>query len=216
MNPGTNARIAGACIASIAWAGLAIQFIASYQQSTSALLTLWTVFAYFTITTNLLVAAVFSGIAAKRTGPPAQTPQISSAWIVGGTMLSILLVGVIYALLLHGTSELSGGSVVANVLLHMVTPILVPLFWIVFTPKGELTWRHPLLWAIYPLAYLVYALARGGATGRYAYPFMNVLRLGWPQTALNSAVIAIAFLLSGFAIVWIDHRTGLGSAASTG
>ncbi len=131
-------------------------------------------------------------------------------------MLAILLVGAIYALLLHGTSELSGGSAVANVLLHMVTPILVPLFWVLFTPKGELTWRHPLLWAIYPLAYLVYAFVRGGATNRYPYPFINVLRLGWPQTALNSIVIAVAFLLSGFAIVWIDHRTVLRSAASRG
>lgn len=209
MNPGSADRIAASCIAAIAWIGLAIQFVASYQQSASALLTLWIVFAYFTITTNLLVAAVFTGIAADR-------PAFCSGWVVGGTMLSILLVGVIYALLLHGSSELSGASAVANVLLHMVTPILVPLFWMSFTPKGELTWRHPILWAIYPLAYLAYALARGGATGSYAYPFMDVLRLGWGKTALNSALIAVAFLFSSFALVWIDHRAGSRSAASTG
>ncbi len=209
MNPRTSGRIAAAGIAAIAWAGLAVQFIVSYRQNASALLTLWIVFAYFTVTTNLLVASVFTGIAADRTA-------FRSGRLVGGTMLFILLVGVIYALLLHGTSELSGGSAVANVLLHMVTPILVPLFWITFTPKGGLTWRDPLLWAIYPLGYLVYALARGSATGSYAYPFINVLRLGWRQTALNSALIAVAFLLSGFAVLWIDSRTRPRSPASTG
>lgn len=204
LRPDRRSRYRG-----IAWAGLAVQFIVSYRQNASALLTLWIVFAYFTVTTNLLVASVFTGIAADRTA-------FRSGRLVGGMMLFILLVGVIYVLLLHGTSELSGGSAVANVLLHMVTPILVPLFWITFTPKGGLTWRDPLLWAIYPLGYLVYALARGSATGSYAYPFMNVLRLGWRQTALNSALIAVAFLLSGFAVLWIDSPTRPRSPASTG
>ncbi len=200
MNPESAARIAAACIAAITWTGLAVQFIASYHRTTSALLALWTVFAYFTITTNVLVAVVFTGIAVNRRA-------LRSAGMIAGTMLSIVLVGVIYALLLHGSTELSGGSAVANVLLHMVTPILVPLFWAFFAPKGDLTWRDPLRWATYPLAYLAYALLRGAATGSYAYPFINVLRLGYGQTALNSIVIAVAFLLSGFALVWIDHRT---------
>ncbi len=165
----------------------------------TCLIALWILFAFFTITTNLLVAVVFTGIAANRT-------VFRSAWVVAGTMLSILLVGIIYALLLHGLTELSGGSVVANVLVHMVTPVVVPLFWIFFVDKGGLIWRHPLVWAIYPLAYLAYGLTRGAATGRYSYPFMDVLSLGWEKTALNVFCIAVAFMLSGFATVWIDHR----------
>jgi hypothetical protein len=195
----TAGRVAAAAIAATAWIGLAVQLVVLYQQNASLLLTLWIVFGYFTITTNLLVAAVFTAIAADRTA-------LRSGWIVAGTMLSILLVGITYAFLLHGTTELSGGSAVANALLHMVTPVLVPIFWIAFTPKGSLTWRHPLLWAIYPLAYLAYGMARGAATNNYAYPFLNVLTLGWRRTAFNAFCIAVAFMLSGFAIVWIDNR----------
>jgi hypothetical protein len=203
------AGIAAAAIAAIAWIGLIVQFIAVYADNSSTPLTLWILFAYFTITTNLLVAAVFTAIAANRT-------TSGSDWIVAGTMLSILLVGVIYALLLHGRAELSGHSALANVLLHMVTPIIVPLFWILFADKGNLTWRHPILWAIYPLAYLAYALVRGAATGIYAYPFMDVLTLGWAQTAINAVCIAAAFMLSGYAVVWIDNRIGsLSSAGNT-
>jgi hypothetical protein len=206
MNTGITARVAAACIAAIAWAGLAVQYIVVYQENSSVLLTLWILFAFFTITTNLLVAVVFTGIAANRT-------VFRFAWVVAGTMLSILLVGVIYALLLHGLTELSGGSAVANVLVHMVTPVVVPLFWIFFVDKGGLTWRHPFPWAIYPLAYLAYGLTRGAATGKYPYPFMDVLSLGWEKTAINSIWIAVAFMLSGFATVWIDHRLGSHSAA---
>jgi hypothetical protein len=239
MNTGIAARAAAACIAAIAWAGLALQGVVVYQENSSVLLTLWILFAFFTITTNLLVAVVFTGIAAKAVSQLLWSQKgreewfslgenherrrgfglhqlrnrynrtvFRSAWVVAGTMLSILLVGVIYALLLHGLTELSGGSAVANVLVHMVTPVVVPLFWIFFVDKGGLTWRHPFLWAIYPLAYLAYGLTRGAATGKYPYPFMNVLSLGWEKTALNVFCIAVAFMLSGFATVWIDRRLG--------
>jgi len=201
MNVAIFRRIAAAGIAAFAWAGLIVQFVALYFPNSAAWVALWIMFGYFTITTNLLVAAVFTAIAANRS-------VLRADWMVAGTMLSILLVGIIYAFLLHGSMELSGGSAVANVILHMVTPILVPLFWIFLLPKGGLTWRHPLLWAIYPLAYLVYGIARGAATGRYAYPFLDVLTLGWTQTALNAVAIAVAFMLAGFAIVWIDNRVG--------
>lgn len=199
MSVGPVGRIAAGCIAAIAWIGLIVQFVASYQQIPSIPLVLWIIFAFFTITTNLLVAVVFTAIAMDRSG-------LRADWVIAGTMLSILLVGVIYGLLLHGLTELSGGSAVANVLLHMVTPILVPLFWIIFWRKGGLTWRDPLLWAIYPLVYLAYGLARGGATGRYPYPFINVNAIGWGQTMINAVVIAMGFMLAGYAVVWIDQR----------
>jgi hypothetical protein len=82
------------------------------------------------------------------------------------------------------------------------------LFWIFLARKGGLTCRDPLLWAIYPLAYLVYGIGRGLATGKYAYPFLNVLTLGWSRTALNALCIAVAFMVCGYAIVWIDKRIG--------
>jgi hypothetical protein len=112
MHSGTVGRSAAGCIAAIAWLGLAFQCISTFQINHSVPLTLWIVFAYFTILTNLLVALVFTGLAISRT-------KMRASWIVAGTMLSILLVGIIYALLLHGKTELSGGSAVANALLHM-------------------------------------------------------------------------------------------------
>lgn len=205
MKTETSSRIAAASIAVIAWMGLAVQCLVLFRQNSSLLLTLWIVFGYFTITTNLLVAVVFSGLALNRS-------RLRSGWVVAGTMLSILLVGIIYGLLLHGWNELSGGSAIANVLLHMVTPGVVPLYWLLFTRKGSLEWKHPLLWAIYPFAYLAYALVRGAATGKYPYPFLDVAGLGWPRMALNAACIAVGFLLAGFAVVWLDRRTDPGYA----
>ena len=207
MHSGTVGRWVAGCIAAIAWLGLGFQCWSTFQVNHSVWLTLWIVFAYFTILTNLLVAVVFTGLATRRT-------HRRGSWIVAGTMLSILLVGVIYGLLLHGKTELAGGSAVANVLLHMVTPVLVPLFWIMFTPKGQLRWSHPLVWAIYPLAYLAYSLIRGGQTGKYPYPFLDPGLVGWQQTILTTLVIAGAFLICSFTLVALDHRVGRGLASS--
>jgi hypothetical protein len=201
MHSGTVARCAAGCIAAVAWLGLVIQCVSTFQGNHSVSLTLWIVFAYFTILTNLLVAVVFTALAVERT-------PMRASWVVAGTMLSILLVGIIYALLLHGKTELSGGSAVANVLNHMATPVLVPLFWIIFTPKGQLRWSHPLVWAIYPLAYLAYSLIRGGQTGKYPYPFLDPGLVGWRQTMLSNLAIAVAFLICSYTLVALDHRLG--------
>ena len=160
-------------------------------------LAIWTVLGYFTILTNLLVAATFLSVAAGR--PP------SPRWF-GGVVLAIALVGVIYAALLAGLRELTGGSIVANFLMHQFTPVAVPLFWLAFAVKGGLRRRDPLLWALYPLAYLGYALARGGVEGRYAYPFIDLGQLGAAAVARNAALIAAGFVLAGWALVWLDRR----------
>jgi hypothetical protein len=197
MSESAGGRLFAACIAIAAWTGLLLQLWLSYSTLGSLTLALWAVLGYFTITTNVLVAVVFMYIALGRH---------VSAGVVAGTMLPIAMGGVVYALLLRGALELSGGSAVVDKLLHVVTPVLAPIFWIIFTPKGRLTRNHPLVWAIYPLAYLFYAMVRGLATGRYAYPFLNIASLGWQRTALNAFFIAAGFMVSGYAVVWIDRR----------
>ncbi len=195
-------RLAALLIACAAWIGVAIHFVALFRENQSVFSTIWILLAYFTVTTNLLVAVVFSGIAAGST-------SFARPWLVGGTCLSILLVGIVYTLLLHGLRELTGGSAIANALLHWVTPILVPLFWLAFVPKGMLSRRDPLLWAIYPLCYLFYALLRGASSGRYAYPFIDVPEIGWSQTGLNVVLIAAGYLSGGWLFFQLDRRLGL-------
>jgi hypothetical protein len=201
MDVGVAGRIFAGVIAVAAWWGLIVQFRLSYSDRGSAWLASWFMVAYFTIITNVLVAVVFSCLAIGCGG-------LRADWIVAGTMLSIVLVGAVYFLLLRGTLVLSGGSELVDKLLHYATPLLVPVFWILFAHKGGLTWRDPLVWGIYPLAYLVYGLARGLATGQFAYPFLDIGALGWARTTLNALLIAVAFLVCGFGLVWVDQWVG--------
>ena len=194
-------RSSAALVAAVAWVGLAVQFDASFGRAGSVALTIWTMLRFFTVLANLFSAVLFTGMALGK-----------RAWarpfVVGGAMVTMLLVGIIYAGLLRGLIALSGGAKLADFLLHTVTPILVPLFWLLFTPKGRLRWRDPFLWAAFPLAYLPYALARGVTDGVYAYPFINVTRLGGMRVAFNAVAIAIGFVIVSFALIGFDHLLG--------
>lgn len=191
------ARGAALAVALVAWFGLGVQAHATYGQvGGDVAQTAWVLLRYFTILTNIGVAVVFSMLAMGRK---------VSAPLLGGLVLAILLVGVVYMALLRGLLELSGGALLADTLLHKVTPVLVTLWWLAFAPKRRLQWKHPLRWALFPLAYLPYALIRGKAEGLYAYPFINLDRLGTAAVTFNAVAIAAAFLVAGLALVALDR-----------
>ena len=190
------ARAAAAFIALVAWIGLAVQFRATLASGYSAAETAWILVRFFTVLTNLAVAVTMTLLALGK--------RLSPGWL-GGVTLAILLVGVVYMTLLRGLLDLSGGALLADTLLHKVTPLLVPAWWLLFAAKGRLQWRDPALWALFPLAYFPYALVRGAVEGKYAYPFIDVAALGWPAVALNAALIAAGFLVAGLALVALDR-----------
>lgn len=199
MTYSKGARLAAAAVALVAWFGLAVQLRASIELTGSVPAAIWAMLRYFTVLSNLLLAVVLTGVAlgAKR---------LSAPWLVGGTALALLLVGVVYGLLLRGLLELSGGARLADTLMHYVTPTLAPLFWLAYAPKGALRLEDPVRWALFPLAYLAYALVRGMVEGLYAYPFINLARLGWSGVGINAAAIAGGFLMAGLLLVWLDAR----------
>jgi len=181
----------------IAWIGLALQFSVSLAHSGSGAATLWSLLDYFTIITNLLVAMLFSGIALGKA-------QVAPPRLIAGLMLAILLVGIVYGLLLR--EQLEGTAAVANDIMHIAVPILVPLFWMGFVGKGAIRKFDPLVWAAYPLIYFAYALLRGLIEGRYPYWFINVGRIGWPHTLVNAFGIAMAFVVAGYMTLGLDHQ----------
>lgn len=188
-----------AVIAGLIWTGLVVQAAALVGRTGSVAAALLTMSAYFTVTTNLLLAVVCTGITLGR-------PAFEAPRVIAGVALAMVLVGIVYHLLLRGLLSLSGGDRVADWILHSAAPPLAALFWVACVRKGALTWRDPLLWALYPLGYVVYALVRGGATGRYPYPFLDVARLGWAVVASYAFAIAVGFLGAGAGVVWLDGR----------
>lgn len=188
-----QARLLAGVIALSAWLGIGLEFFSSYARTEDFGQTVWMLCRCFTIITNVLIALTFAALALN------QSSVAKPSWLAGTAAFS-LLVGGVYALLLRDSS-----ATVANLLLHVVTPVFVPVFWFAFAPKGTLTYQDPLRWMLYPSAYFLYALVRGWAEGRFPYPFMDLNRLGWLQTGINGLLIGMIFLAMGFALVRLDR-----------
>ena len=192
-------RVFAALIALIAWAGLGIQFYATFSGNGLVVETIWILLRFFTIITNLLVAIAMTAIAADRRVSP---------FLQAGLALAIGLVGVVYMTLLRGLVHLEGAALLADTLLHYIVPIASVLYWLAIAPKFGLRWTHPLLWSLYPLAYFAYAILRGSVDARYPYPFMDVTVLGVGRTALNAVGLATAFVIAGLGMVAISRLAG--------
>ncbi|MDX7953802.1 Pr6Pr family membrane protein [Lichenihabitans sp. Uapishka_5] len=192
-------QLAALPVAAAAWAGLGLEFARLDASRHAAAPTLWAMLRYFTITTNLAVAIAFTALACGL------RPGAMPRWLAG-LSLSTLLVGVVFRLLLEGL--FIHGLGLATVLMHRVTPVAVPLYWLAFVPKGRLGLVDPPLWLLYPLAYLAYALTRGSVEGRYPYPFLDVAAIGPARVGINALAIGVGFLGTGFVSVWIDRMLG--------
>jgi hypothetical protein len=190
------ARAAAFAVAAIAWTGLAVQLIASSDLTGSVGQALWAMSRYFTVITNLMVAILFTAIALGHQPRPRT---------IGGVTLAILLVGIVYLTMLRGLVELSGGAALADLLLHSIMPVIVPLWWLAFAPTPGLGRRDPWVWSLLPLVYFAYALVRGRAEGRYAYPFMDVDRLGWGAVLGTAMLMAAGFVVGGYCLVAVSN-----------
>ncbi len=191
-------RLFAALIALDTWAGIFLYAQADFAGSGSVLASAWTLLFYFTILANIIVAVLFTGMALGAAPFAAPRP-------LAGITLSMVLVFIVYALLLSDIPHLTAGSELANWLLHRISPVLVAIYWLLFVPKGHLRFSDPFLWTLFPLAYSVYGLVRGGIEGKYPYPFMDVGQLGWSGALVNMAIIAVCFVVFGYLVVALDR-----------
>jgi hypothetical protein len=190
-----------------AWFGLALQvwvaFEAMWAEGFSTAAALAKVLSYFTILTNGLVALCYLAdfISCLRGRKPGR------AWIRNrsGVTVSIVMVGLGYELLLRHLLHFNGWAWLANFMVHDAAPVLFFVYWLGFVPKGTLHWRHPLLWLLYPVLYLPWALAYGAWGHGYPYPFIDVSKLGYPRVFLVSAGLFAAFAATGWALVALDR-----------
>ena len=161
---------------------------------------LWRMAGFFTILTNLLVAAHMAAIA--------------RGWQIGasraaGLVVSIGMVAIVYHAVLARLWAPQGLAWWADQGLHTAVPLATLLWWLAFAPK-DVGWRDLPVWLIWPLAYCAYAVTRGLMTGFWPYPFLNIDVLGWGLVAVNVAGLVLAFAALGAGVVVLARRLGSG------
>jgi len=194
----------------LGWAGLGIQlyliFFARLSVGASLLGGLVSFFSYFTVLTNTLVAVVLTCAVSDRESSARR--WFLQPWVTSGIAVSIAVVGLAYSILLRHLWHPQGWQFIADELLHDVMPLLFLAYWWLCVPKGTLRLKHLPLWLIYPLVYFAYALLRGHLLGAYAYPFIDVALLGYPQVFINAGGILLGFVLIALLVIGIDRWQG--------
>lgn len=156
-------------------------------------------FLFFTILTNLLVAACLTVRAAEpsnRLGRFFSKPSILAA-----TGVYIFIVAIVYNTVLRNLWTPAGNQRLADELLHVIVPVCYLIYWFLFAPKYGLEWKHAIAWLAYPAVYLAYALLRGALEGFYPYPFINLSENSAGKVALNCLSMLCAFVVLGLIFV---------------
>lgn len=178
------------------------------------------VFLYFTIQSNVLCLICFVLGALRCAKPRRQTnpnPMAAcSPFWKGAVVMAITTTLLVYWLLLAKVQFAMENKPdpAANLMVHLVVPVLMIADWALFEPKGRFTATDPLKWAAVPLGYYGFTLIASALGARYMegahYPyfFMDANKLGWGQALWNIAMIAVAFVALGYMLYLLDAWLG--------
>ena len=179
----------------------------------------WGAFRYYTVLSNVLclgwvVLLIVRTLRDLRAAGPRGTSTPSARWS-GAVMMAITVTMLVYLIVLVPATFQQEGDYVpfslTDNLIHIITPILLILDWLLFVPKGRLRWIDPPLWALIPYAYLAYALVYGGLGGEFSagqtfpYPFLDVATHGVAGVALWIAGLTVALVAVGYVYVALDR-----------
>lgn len=199
------ARLAAGGIALAAWAAIILQLGLNFAGAEAKAVPLWRVpidlYGYFTIWSNTLVALITTRFALGGDehglmGRPAT---------MAATVVYIIVVGAIYNTLLAQYNPQTGLRLMLDTIFHTVIPLAYPLWWLIFIPRGRLGWNALLPSVVFPVVYGVFALIKGGITGKYAYFFIDVGKYGLGQVLINIAALGLLYGALMAVVIWLDR-----------
>lgn len=155
-------------------------------------------FGYFTMQSNIFLAAVLA--VAGVHGIRGSEPPPWLGLVRGLAVTYIVIVGIVYATLLAPFGAAGGvQSPWANFVLHVVTPILATLDWLLIGDRDHLPMSRLLLVMIYPAVWLAVVLIRGATDGWVPYPFLDPVN-GYGLIAVVCLGVCAAILLVGWLV----------------
>lgn len=155
---------------------------------------------FFTFMSNFLVGITALLLAIRPTGRGTVFHCVRLSGLI-----CLVITGVVFNVLLRDDTPLPLFDAVLDAVQHVSTPILAPLLWLVFGPRGQVSGRRVLWSAVVPVAWLVATLVRGIVTDWYPYVILDVPTLGYGGVGIYiGAILGLYFVLGG--LFWLLDR----------
>lgn len=103
----------------------------------------------------------------------------------------------------------------ANLFVHIISPSLVLLDYVIFDQKGNFKYKYPLVWLCFPWGYVIYVYTYSALGGRffgiggsreYAYKFLDYKQIGYLGVIKWIFVFTLLILMLSYIIVFWDKR----------
>lgn len=159
-------------------------------------------FRYFTLLSNLIAVIYFWILFQFKLDE--SNKQFKH--YIGGVAIYTTVTGVVFATVLEGLYQEQGLMLLGSICLHYVNPILVLGYLVYYRNDMEFEIKESLLWLIFPIIYLIFAMVHGGITGNYLYPFLDVSTLGYLSVITNVLLLFGLFSLLSFSLVKIVSK----------
>lgn len=148
-------------------------------------------FSYFTILSNMLAAAALTAPLVAPSSPFAAWAEQSGPRASIATYLTIT--GVVYHTMLAWQWHPQGLRLVSDTLLHTITPIAYLVDLALRGGRGAARWIAAAKAMAFPALFGAWTLVHGALSGWYPYPFMNVIKRGYPAVVLTMVEMSLAF-----------------------
>ena len=129
--------------------------------------------------------------------------------IKGMITIDITLTLVIYNVFLRDVAFYQN-HILECTFVHLITPALVMLDYVIFSEKGNLKTRYPIYWSLSLVAYAIFCYTYEGLGGKFLdgdacpYYYMDVNKYGIIGVTIFSITIFVAFLAYGYFVLYLD------------
>ena len=138
--------------------------------------------------------------------------------IKGAITIAILVTGIVYNIGLSPMNfkmDFRTTTEISTLLVHVFSPILVFLDYLLFDKKGKFKLYYPAFWLVIPLNYIIYVYlysSKGGeffgvgGSRQFAYFFLDYNKIGYIGVMKWISLFCFGILLLSYTLICIDYK----------
>lgn len=180
------------------------------------------ILSYYTLQSNIICLAMFVLIMIAIVLKKDYRSNNKYYILKGGVVVAILVTAITYQVALAPNGFQMDISYTirperywANLFVHVISPMLVLLDYVLFDLKGNFKYKYPFMWLCIPWGYVIYVYIYNALGGRffgiggsreYGYKFLDYKQIGYLGVLKWIFVFTVAIFVLSNILVFLDRK----------